>query len=77
MTEPFDVIAELSSRRKALSVMEVATLLGVSKQAVYDQIKRGNLPALQLGTAIRLNPRDVADWLRERQTVQVPLRCAA
>jgi excisionase family DNA binding protein len=77
MTEPFDVIAELSSRRKALTVMEFANLLAISKQSAYEQIKRGSLPALQLGNTIRLNPKDVARWLQARQTVEVPLRRAA
>ena len=70
MSQAFDVIAELSSRRKALTVMDVANMLGVSKQTVYDHVKRGNLPALQMGTTVRLNPRDVADWLQQRQTAR-------
>ena len=77
MSQPFDVIAELSFRRKAITVMEFANLLGISKQSAYEQIKRGSLPALQLGNIIRLNPKDVADWLREHQTIQLPLRRAA
>jgi excisionase family DNA binding protein len=57
--------------------MYLATTLGLSKQMVYEQIKSGKLPALQLGTTVRLNPRDVVDWLQERQTVQARLRRAA
>ena len=77
MSLPFDVIEELSARRKALTVMDVANVLGLSKQSVYDQIKRGKLPALQFGTTVRLNPRDVAEWCNSRHTVEVPLRRAA
>ena len=73
----FDVIEELSSHRKALKVMQVATTLGLSKQMIYEQIKNGNLPALQFGTTVRLNPRDVAEWANARHTVAVPLRKAA
>jgi excisionase family DNA binding protein len=77
MSESFDVIEDLFSRRKALTVMDVVNVLGVSKQTVYDQIKRGKLPALKFGTTVRLNPRDVAEWCDSRRTVQVPLRRAA
>jgi excisionase family DNA binding protein len=77
MSVPFDVIEELSSHRKALTVMQVASTLGLSKQTVYQQIKSGKLPALQFGTTVRLNPRAVAEWANGRHTVEVPLRKAA
>ncbi len=77
MTETFDLIAELSSRRKALTVLELANLLAISKQSAYEHIKRGSLPALQLGNTIRLNPRDVARWLESRMTVPTPRSLAA
>jgi|HubBroStandDraft_6_1064221.scaffolds.fasta_scaffold358025_2 excisionase family DNA binding protein len=67
---PFDLISELSSRRKALTVMEVAAILDLSKQTLYDQIKRGKLKAFQCGTSVRLNPSDVVDWCRTMYTVQ-------
>ncbi len=68
--ETFDLIAYLSSQRKAIKVEDVAEMLGVSKQAVYEYVKRGSLPALKLGSTIRLNPRDVSRWLEARMTVQ-------
>jgi excisionase family DNA binding protein len=77
MTDTFDVFADLLSRRKALTVTEVSDLLSVSKQAVYEHVKRGSLPALQLGSTIRLNPRDVARWLASRRTVPLETARAA
>jgi len=77
MSVPFDVIAELSSHKKALKVVYVATTLGVSKQMIYEEINKGNLPALRFGTTVRLNPLDVAEWANARRTVEGPLRKAA
>jgi excisionase family DNA binding protein len=58
-------------------VLDVAELLSISKQSVYEYIKRGSLPALQLGNTIRLNPRDVARWLESRKTAPCQLARAA
>jgi excisionase family DNA binding protein len=68
--DTFDLITFLSSHRKAMNVEDVADLLDISKQAIYEYVKRGSLPALKLGSTIRLNPRDVARWLESRMTVQ-------
>jgi excisionase family DNA binding protein len=68
--ETFDLVAFLTGQRKAMKVEDVAELLDVSKQAVYEYVKKGSLPALKLGSTIRLNPRDVARWLESRMTVQ-------
>ena len=77
MHETYDVFTELSAYRKPMTVIEVANLLGISKQSVYGYIKNGSLPALQLGTIIRINPRDVARWIESHQTAIQPLRRAA
>lgn len=43
-----------------LRVEEAATLLGVSRSCVYDQIRRGVIPALKFGRARRIS-RTVID----------------
>lgn len=66
----FDVFEALSSRRDCLTVPELAEMLGVSKNGLYEQVKAGTLPGMRIGTTVRLNPRTIAKWLRERTTAK-------
>jgi len=53
-------------RSRLLTIDEVAERLGLSRRTVERKIKRGELPALQLGgprTAIRVDERELTDWL--------------
>ena len=63
------LIQILESRREALTVQEVADLLGVSDKHIYEMIADGRLPAFHVGKSIRLDPQDVADWLRAKRPV--------
>jgi putative molybdopterin biosynthesis protein len=63
------LIQVLESRREALTVQEVADLLGVSDKHIYEMIADGRLPAFRVGKSIRLDPQDVADWLRAKRPV--------
>jgi excisionase family DNA binding protein len=66
----FDVFEALSAHKGCLTVPELANMLGVSKNGLYEQVKAGTLPALRIGTTVRLNPRTIASWLRERTTAK-------
>ena len=63
------LIQVLESRREALTVQEVADLLGVSDKHIYEMIADGRLPAFHVGKSIRLDPQDIADWLRAKRPV--------
>jgi len=78
-SEALDIIAFLSSQRKAIRVEILADLLDVSKQAIYEHIKRGTLPAVKVGSTVRINPKDAVLWCESRMTVQPksPTRRAA
>jgi excisionase family DNA binding protein len=60
------LIERLESRREALTVQEVAELLGVSDKHIYEMVADGTLPAFHVGRSVRLDPQDVADWLRKK-----------
>jgi excisionase family DNA binding protein len=47
-----------------LSVAEVAARLRVSRVTAYRLIWRGALPALRVGGQIRIDVRELEDWLR-------------
>ncbi|WP_231510154.1 helix-turn-helix domain-containing protein, partial [Streptosporangium roseum] len=42
--------------RVAMTVAESALLLGVHRDAAYDAVHRGELPAIRVGRAIRIPP---------------------
>lgn len=63
------LIQMLESRETALTVQEVAELLGVSDKHIYEMTADGRLPAFHVGRSVRLDPQDVADWLRGKKPV--------
>ncbi|HYF25611.1 MAG TPA: helix-turn-helix domain-containing protein [Baekduia sp.] len=46
-----------------LSVDQVAYACGLSKRAIYDAIRRGELPALRLCHRLRIRPHDLDAWM--------------
>lgn len=46
-----------------MTVAETALLLGVHRDAAYDAIHRGELPAIRVGRAIRIPTAKLADLL--------------
>ena len=50
--------------KRAMTAAEVAKLLCVSPVTVYRMASAGQLPNFKVGTAVRFDPRAVADWLR-------------
>jgi excisionase family DNA binding protein len=48
-----------------LSPEQVARLCGLSRRAVYDAIKRGELQAFRLCSRLRISTEDLAAWLSE------------
>lgn len=43
--------------KKYFSVAEVAEILGVSRVAVFEKIKKGKLPAIRIGRAYAIDPK--------------------
>jgi excisionase family DNA binding protein len=65
--DPSRSLAEIiQGRRKALKIDELADLLGVAPTTLYDMARDGWLPCMRIGSAIRLDPKAIADWLRAR-----------
>lgn len=64
----FSIFETIAARKKALTVAELASLLNLGKRTVYDMIDSGRLPAIKIGSTVRLDPRTTAQWLRARLT---------
>lgn len=67
------IAEQIESRKRALTVEELAELLGVSVWSVYRMIKKKGLPAMHLLSGIiRLDPFSTAAWLRDHTSVRLP-----
>jgi excisionase family DNA binding protein len=50
-----------------MSARQVAELLGVHENWVYDQATRGDLPSYKIGGTRRFDPDDLRGWLAEHR----------
>lgn len=64
-----DLAKIVESKHGAWQCQEFADLLEVSAKFVYNEVKRGSLPAYRIGSMLRLDPKAAAMWLRSRSTV--------
>jgi excisionase family DNA binding protein len=55
----------------AITVQQLATILQCSRGQIYKLIDEKRLPALKVGTLVRLDPTQVADWIRSKMTIAV------
>lgn len=46
-----------------LTVMEVAIMLGVCRQTIYNMIEREGLPTISIGSVRRIDPDELNRWL--------------
>jgi excisionase family DNA binding protein len=56
--------------QRLLEPKEVAKQLNVSSAFVYKLIKAGSLPAVRLGTAVRIAPADLKEFLEINRTAK-------
>ena len=54
---------QLRSKKKALTVEELADLLGVAIRTVYKEVEDDHIPFFRVRSSIRFDPHQVADWL--------------
>jgi excisionase family DNA binding protein len=56
-------VDNLAQLNRALTVSEAARVLGVHKLTLYRYIRQGRIPALRIGTCVRLNPKALAEYV--------------
>ena len=52
----------------SLTPVEVAELLKITKNTVYELIKRGELPSYKVGKKIRVDTKDVKENINSQKT---------
>jgi len=57
---------------RLLKVKEVADMLGVSLSFAYILTKRGDLPIIRIGNAIRVRAEDLERYLKEKAAQNEP-----
>jgi excisionase family DNA binding protein len=58
-----DLHEVLRDRKTAWRVPELARLLSLGARTVYDAVDSGQLRAMKIGTAVRINPKDALTWI--------------
>jgi excisionase family DNA binding protein len=51
-----------------LTARQVAELLGLCERTLFDLTKRGKLPVVRIGRAVRYDPMDVAAFIQASKT---------
>lgn len=51
----------------SLNAMEVAQMLNITKNTVYEMIKRGELPSYKIGRKIRIDKSDVENYINSQK----------
>jgi len=54
--------------KKYLTIPELAKLLGVSRIAVYNRVKKGQIPAIKIGRTYVIMDQEIADILGKEAT---------
>ena len=60
------------TEHEAISVREVAEFLKLHRETVNRMIRTGELPALKVGTAWRLNRVQIMEWATSRRARTQP-----
>ncbi len=60
------IIEQIEKRSSALRVGELAALLQVTPQLIYKLASAGQIPYFRVEGAIRLDPQEIAGWLRDK-----------
>jgi len=54
---------QLRSKKRALTVEELAELLCIAVRTLYKEVEDDHIPFFRVRTSIRFDPHQVADWL--------------
>lgn len=72
--ECITILEQIEHRSTALRVNQLAEILQVTPQHIYRLASAGLIPCFRIEGAIRLDPQEVAGWLRSRQPQMVRKR---
>jgi len=60
-----------TKRSEWLSLKDVQQRLGIGRTKSYELVTTGELPAVRIGRCIRINHRDLDEWLHRQRYLNV------
>jgi excisionase family DNA binding protein len=68
-SEPEDGQAQglQSAAQEWLSIRQLQDLLGIGHTKAYSLVASGEIPSVKIGRIIRINQRDLSDWLNQQK----------
>jgi hypothetical protein len=76
----FSILERLEAATSALTVKELAAILGGTDKNIYKQAKKpapAGIPSYLIGAKVMFDPSIVAYWFRQQQPMALPARRAA
>lgn len=64
---PPAILERLPPTRLLMRVAEVAEALSISRSAVYELIRSGEIPAVKIGRSTRVSLEALKRWIRQRE----------
>lgn len=61
---------EPNVRREWYTVSEVQEILGIGSTKAYELVQTGDLPAIRIGRALRINRRDIDAWAERNRYIE-------
>lgn len=58
------------TREKLVTIPELAELMGVSRIAIYNKVKKGQIPATKIGRTYVITDRTISNILGKRLTAK-------
>ena len=65
------------SRKEYITIPELAKLLGVSRIAIYNRVKKGQIPAARIGRTYIIKDQTIKDILGKEVTTKAKKRIDA
>jgi excisionase family DNA binding protein len=60
------LIEQIAERETAMTVPQLAKILSISSRSIYEHVAEGRLACIRIGSTIRLDPSQTAQWLQRR-----------
>ena len=60
-----DIVDTIESHVGALTAEHLAGYLALSPKTIYSWVSQKRMPHFRLGAAVRFNPSEIVEWLRE------------
>ena len=61
---PESLADQIEKTGHALTANDLEQILSVSHVTIFKHAKEGRIPSFRVGTCVRFDPKEVANWLR-------------